>query len=133
MWQALCGLVLVALVSAGILGLIFGADIESHCRWCQKAACVETRWWTCQSTLQPTCTYAAFGNSTAHIDCSGVSTIPSSCKPPLPHAFPRRCHWHSRAAPHQIREGMKVSGSVCALPELYALGALEPLERDVTK
>ena len=74
--QALCGVVLAALVSAGVLGLVFGASAGSRCSWCQSAACVETRWWTCASTQQPTCSYAAFGNGTAHVDCSGVGAIP---------------------------------------------------------
>ena len=70
--QAVCGMVLVALVSVGILGLVFGAAAGGRCTWCQSVACVDTPWWTCQSTLQPMCNYQAFGNRTAHIDCIGV-------------------------------------------------------------
>ncbi|CAL5219472.1 g1307 [Coccomyxa viridis] len=69
--QAWCGLALAGLVSMGILGLVFGASLGRSCSWCQSVACVETRWWTCQSTQEPICSYAAFGNGTAHIDCSG--------------------------------------------------------------
>ena len=69
---SVCGMVLVALVSVGILGLAFGAAAGGRCTWCQSVACVDTPWWTCQSTLQPMCSYQAFGNGTAHIDCIGV-------------------------------------------------------------
>ena len=74
MSQALCGVLLMALVSVGILGLVLGASVGRSCGWCQSVACVETRWWTCQSTQEPICSYAAFGNGTAHIDCSAVRT-----------------------------------------------------------
>ena len=65
----------MALVSFGILGLVFGATVGNRCTWCQSVACVEMRWWTCQSTQQPICSYAAFGNGTAHVDCSGVRSL----------------------------------------------------------
>lgn len=77
--QALCGVLLMALVSVGILGLVLGASVGRGCSWCQSVACVETRWWACQSTQEPICSYAAFGNGTAHIDCSAVRTTPTSC------------------------------------------------------
>lgn len=100
--QALCGVVLVALVSVGVLGLVFGASVGRSCSWCQSAACVETRWWTCQSTQQPLCSYAAFGNGTAHIDCSGVRTIAAPCRA-SEMSKSADCHrLISSLAPHQI-------------------------------
>ena len=89
--QAVCGIALVGLVSVGILGLVFGAAVGRRCAWCPSAACVDTRWWACQSTEQPICNYTPTGNGTASIECTGVR--PSSSSSADAAAAGGRVHW----------------------------------------
>ena len=88
--QAVCGIALVGLVSVGILGLVFGAAVGRRCAWCPSAACVDTRWWACQSTEQPICSYIPMGNGTASIECTGVCS--SSSSPASAAAAGKRVH-----------------------------------------
>ena len=74
----------MGLVSVGILGLVFGAAVGKRCAWCQSAACADTRWWACQSTEQPTCSYIPMGNGTASIDCTGVCSSSPAARLLLP-------------------------------------------------
>ena len=114
--QAVCGIALVGLVSVGILGLVFGAAVGRRCAWCPSAACVDTRWWACQSTEQPICNYSPTGNGTASIECTGVR--PSSSSSADAAAAGGRVHW-GRAAEQAllcIRHGIP----------LYTCGAAQP-------
>ena len=88
--QAVCGIALVGLVSVGILGLVFGAAVGRRCAWCPSAACVDTRWWACQSTEQPICSYNPMGNGTASIECTGVRSSSSHGSAAAPAI---RVHW----------------------------------------
>lgn len=79
-WQTVCLVLLAAYITVPILSLVLARGRFGYaCSWCDAASCVNTQWWSCSPSPvvsgQPICSLTDLGNSTARIECPGVSPV----------------------------------------------------------
>ncbi|CAL8467415.1 g6953 [Coccomyxa elongata] len=90
-FQALCALCLGGIIAACVVGMFQGVKIGKDCGWCSQVACVQTRWWSCETdavSAASNCGFTPLANSTARIDCSSgfsqVISMPYTAAPQGP-------------------------------------------------
>lgn len=83
--QVVCGLLVLLIFVAMVLGLVLDLQIGASCEWCHYLTCIPTTWWVCDDivTDQEACYIQLHQNGTLELQCPNgdLAWVPAPAVP----------------------------------------------------